>query len=377
MYLVTIGEGSAVWEKFGHNSLWFQDTAAQVDEAYNWGTFDFRTPGFAWRFVTGETQYWVDMYPDGRRMIDFYIQYDRTVVVQRLNLTPEQARAALAFARNNALDANKYYRYDYFLDNCSTRIRDLIDLATGGALKAATASTTGRRSFRSESVRLTDDLGLAQFGITAALGRPADKPITLWEDAFVPMRLRDMIRDVRVTVDGRLQPIVAEEREFYTTKNQAEREDVPSFWLIPLVIGFFIAIDFIGVGLIGERHRAVDIAFRSEVAVWAFVSGLLGAAILFAWLFTKHTFWTANQNLLVVNPLSLWLAPLALMSLRNPRWLRPAAIVAVLVALCSALALVLHGIPGWGQNNAAVLALAVPPNLAMAFGLWRRSTATG
>jgi hypothetical protein len=376
VFLVTIGEGSAVWEKFGHNSLWFLDEANKVDEAYNWGTFDFTAPGFAWRFVTMETRYWVDMFPDGRRMVDFYIQHDRTVFIQRLNFTPEQARNALAFARNNALEANKYYRYDYFLDNCSTRIRDLIDVATGGVLKAATESVTVQRSFRSESVRLTDDLGLAQFGITAALGAPADKPISLWEDAFVPMRLRDMLRDVRVTINGKQEPLVAEEREFYTTKYQTEREDVPAIWLVPLIIGLIIAVDFIAVGLIGERHRAVDVAFRSEVAVWAVASGILGAAILFAWLFTKHTFWAANQNLLVMNPLSVWLAPLALMSLKNPRWLRPAAITAVLVALCSGLALVLHGIPGLSQDNAAVLALAVPANLAMAFGLWRRTVTT-
>jgi hypothetical protein len=230
------------------------------------------------------------------------------------------------------------------------------------------------RSFRSESVRLTDDLLLAQFGLTTALGRPADRPISLWEGAFVPMRLRDMLRDVRVTVDGAARPLVAEERTVYTTKQHEERADVPAIWLIPLLVGLAIAIDLAGLGFIGERHRAVNMAFHLEVSLWSFVSGLFGAAVLFAWLFTRHVFWAANENLLLLNPVSLWLAPLAVLSMRRERWLRPAAVTAVIVALCAAVAVILHGIPGAGQDNLPVLALAVPAHFAVAFGLWRRAS---
>jgi hypothetical protein len=372
VYVITLGEGSALWEKFGHNSLWFLDSAAKVDEVYNWGTFDFNAPGFAWRFVTGETKYWVDMFPGGQVVIDFFSRRDRTIDVQRLNLTPAQATRALAFARNNALDANKFYRYDYYRDNCSTRIRDLIDVVTDGAVKAASTGTTPY-SFRSESVRLTDDLFFAQLGIAAALGRPGDRPITVWEDAFVPMRLRDLLRGVRVTIDGKQAPLVVEERRANTTHEHTELADVPSIWRVPLIIGLVIAIDLLGLGIIGERHHGVDIAFRAEVSVWALLTGLLGVGILFAWMFTHHDFWDRNESLLVVNPLAIWLAPLAILSARNARWARPAAITAVLIALCSAVALVLYGIPGAGQQNLAVLALTVPVNFAVAFGLWRRS----
>lgn len=370
VFLITVGEGGAVWEKFGHNSLWFVDSASGIDEAYNWGTFDFASPGFAWRFVTGDTRYWVERYP-GQPLIDFFVRADRTVELQRLNLADAGARKALAFARVNALDANKYYRYDYFRDNCSTRVRDVIDLATDGALKAATTAGTVPRSFRSESVRLTDDLFFAQFGITAALGRPADAPLTLWESAFVPMRLRDMVRDVRLSVDGQVQALVADERTVYATKSHEERSDVPAIWLIPLVIGLALAIDLAGLGILGERHRGVDTAFRVEIAVYSTLTGLLGAAILLAWMFTRHVFWANNENLLLLNPLSIWLAPLAIMSMRNARWARPAAITAVLIALCAALALLLKG--AGGQDNAALLALMAPAHFAAAFGLWRRA----
>ena len=373
VYLITVGEGAEVWEKFGHNALWFVDAGAGVDELYNWGVFDFRSPDFVWRFVTGDTKYWVEMFPGGRTWIDFFVRADRSVDWQRLNLTDAQARKALAFARNNAAEANKYYRYDYFRDNCSTRVRDLVNLATDGALEKATSAVMTPRSYRSESVRLTDDMGFAQFGIAAALGRPADRPISLWEDAFIPMRLRDMVRDVRVTVNGQPQPLVVEEKVAYTTRANVERADVPAIWLVPLIIGLLVAVDLGAVGVMGERSRGLDIAFRAEAAAWSFVTGLVGAVVLFAWLFTRHVFWAANENLLLLNPLSLWLAALAILSLRNPRWLRPAAITSVLVALCSAVALMLHGIPGAGQANAGVLALTVPAHFAVALGLWRRT----
>ena len=371
VYLVTIGSGGAIWEKFGHNALWFTDSAG-IDESYSWGTFDFKSPGFVWRFVTLDTRYWVERWPPASVLFDFFgNQYDRTIIVQRLNFTDEQARFALNAARVNALEANKYYRYDYFLDNCSTRVRDAIDAATNGALKRGTSATVPR-SFRSESVRLTDDMGLAQFGITTALGRRADAPLTLWEDAFVPMRLRDIVRDVKVTVNGKEEPLVLSESTIHTTKTREERADVPSFWTIPLIIGLALAVELTLFGILGLKSKGLNLAFHMEAAVISAVSGLLGAAILFAWLFTKHTFWALNENLLIVNPLSIWLAPLAVLSATRERWRRPAAILGAIIAACSAVALMLKGLPD-SQQNIAVIALMLPLNFAIAFGLWTRS----
>lgn len=365
--MITIGEGAASWEKYGHNSLWFVDSARFIDVAYNWGTFDFKEPGFAARFVAGTPEYWVERYP-GRTILEYYPRADRTVEIQRLNFTPAQARKALERARWNALEENKRYLYDYFLDNCSTRVRDLIDYALDGALKRATEGTTVQRSYRSENLRLMDDLKLAQLGINVALGRPADRPLTVWADMFVPMRLRDAVRDVRI--DG--NALIADERVVYKTRANVEREDTPSYGLIYLVIGLVIAIDLFGLGIVGERSRAADIVFRAEAAAWSIVTGVLGAVVLFAWVATRHVFWANNENLLYLNPLSLWVGLLALMTLRNPRWDRPAAIAASVIALCGAAGLVAKGLPG-AQDNLAIIALCFPANLAVAFGLWRRA----
>jgi hypothetical protein len=370
VYLITVGQGDPVWEKFGHNALWFFDDAAGIDEAYNWGIFDFNQPHFLQRFLTGDTKYWVDKYP-GVPLMNFYRESDRTVEVQRLNFTPEQATRAFAFARLNAREENRYYRYDYFRDNCSTRVRDVIDYALGGALKRATASTATRLTYRNESVRLVDDLTFTQLGITTALGEPADRRLSLWESMFIPMRMRDILRNLRVpAANGSTVKLVAEERTVYQSRQYRERASPRSLWLPYLLVGLFLAFEFGTVGRMQDRAPVIRTVFRIEVIVWSAFVGILGLVLLLAWTTTRHVFWFRNENLLVLNPLSLWLAVLVGLSWRRARYHRPAAMLAIVVAALGVVALALKLIPG-SQDNLAIIALFAPAHLAIAIGLWR------
>jgi hypothetical protein len=376
VWLITVGQGEQVWEKFGHNALWFVDPVSGLDLAYNWGIFDFAQPGFLRRFLTGDTRYWVESYP-AQALIDFYKRSDRSVVLQRLALTPDQTTRALEYARWNAQEANKYYRYDYFRDNCSTRVRDVIDLALNGALKTATSGTRTDRTYRSESLRLVDDMALTQFGINVALGHPADEPLSVWETMFIPMRMRDALREMRIggvtSVAGAPASLVAEERVLYESTQFHEREEPPTLWLPYLVVGLLIAGGLVAGSRAGERSRVADNAFRIEVAVWSFVTGLLGLVLLLAWTSTRHVFWFRNENLLLVSPLALWLVPLSLFSIKFERWARPAAIISVIIAMLGAVALILKGVPGFPQDNLALILLVIAPQFVVAHGLRRRA----
>src|SRR6185436_13266661 len=197
--LITFGVGEQVWERFGHNALWLHDAVTGRDVAYNWGLFDFEQPGFFRRFLTGDTKYWMAG-EDAYAMVQAYHAIGRPITLQKLNLTPAQALALRDFVERNALEENKYYRYDYFRDNCSTRLRDALDRALGGALKAATDTIITPFTYRRESVRLTDGDRPIQTGIDIALGRPADAPLTMWESFFIPMRLRDAVRDLTLPI---------------------------------------------------------------------------------------------------------------------------------------------------------------------------------
>jgi hypothetical protein len=374
VFLITIGQGEQYWEKYGHNMLWFRDDAG-IDAAYNWGSFDFDQPGFLRRMLVGDPLYSVETV-DGNTVFRYYRESNRSITLQRLNFTPEQARAALERARWNERPENKHYRYDYFLDNCSTRVRDVIDLAVGGALKAATTASRVEWSYRSETVRLLDDMKVTQFGVDVALGRPADAPLSRWEAMFIPMRMRDALRDVRVPGAGGMVSLVADERVVFEGTRSRDRPDGPRLALPYLLVGLLLAAELLAVGWAGQGSGATEKIFRIEVGVWAFLTGVMGLVLLIAWTSTRHTFWYRNENLLLLNPLSLFLAVLAPLSLLRPRWLRPAAICAVVVALLGAVALLLKGVPG-SQDNLPLILLFLPAHFAVAFGFWRRASPRG
>ena len=197
--LVTFGLGQEVFERFGHNALWFHDATTLQDSAYHWGLFSFGEPGFLLRFLTGDTNYWMGAV-DARLLVESERSKGRPVTLQRLNLTPAQAVQLREFVRWNALDEHKFYRYDYFGDNCSTRLRDALDGVLGGAIRRATDTVLTSTSYRRESLRLTDGDAPVQAGIDVALGRPADVPLTQWQSFFIPMRLRDAVRDRKAHV---------------------------------------------------------------------------------------------------------------------------------------------------------------------------------
>jgi hypothetical protein len=126
------------------------------------------------------------------------------------------------------------------------------------------------------------------------------------------------------------------------------------------------------VGALGRRSRVVDVIFRVETALFAFVAGLFGVVLSVAWLATRHEFWFRNENLLLLNPLSLFVAILAVLSMWKPRFARPAAIAATIVAGMAVLGLVLKVVPGFTQNNIAMILLLLPAYVAIAFLLWGR-----
>lgn len=369
--LLTIGQGGYVWEKFGHNALWFRDSARGIDVAYNWGIFDFNQPRFLQRFLTGDTRYWVEGYP-GQALVDFYRESDRTITAQRLAFTPEQAERALRYAQWNAREENKYYRYDYFRDNCSTRVRDVIDYALGGAIRAQTTGTRVKRTYRSESVRLVNDMKLTQFGIFTALGQPADRPLSVWETMFIPMAMRDAFRLLK-TGGGRGDPLVAQERVLYESRRYRERPNAPVLWLPYALVGLLLAAEFLAVGTAGRRLPTIDAIFRIEVAVWSLLAGIMGLALLLAWTSTAHVFWYRNENLLLANPLALFLALLAPLSIWRPRFARPAAVLALVIAALGVAALALKPVPGFTQHNVPLALLFVPAHVAIAVGLLGQS----
>ncbi len=148
VYLMTFGRGDAVWERYAHNAVRVVDPVAGTDLAYNWGEFDFDQPNFLGRFLTGDTKYAMRAFDSGVLAEAYARRFNRAVYLQELALPPAAARALADSLRAFDTEARRYYRYDYYRDNCSTRVRDAIDHALGGTLERALGGVPTTTSYR-------------------------------------------------------------------------------------------------------------------------------------------------------------------------------------------------------------------------------------
>jgi hypothetical protein len=189
----TIGPGDDIFAHFGHSAMCVTDAASPKGRCYNWGTANFDTPvPLTYEFVRGRAKFWVSVI-DLPRMVEWYEEEDRTIWRQTLPLTSTEA-AALAQTLNAATaEAVKYYRYHHFLDNCTTRIRDLTDGVEGGALRKLSEGSPPGPSYREFARRGFRGHPALLVVANLALGRAADHPTTTWEAMFLPEVLRDAI----------------------------------------------------------------------------------------------------------------------------------------------------------------------------------------
>lgn len=366
VYLVTMGNGTQIWELFGHNAIWIHDNVTNRDTVFNWGVFSFRQPHFIARFLKGMMLYSMG----GDSMENILLEYrywNRSVVAQELDLLPAQRDTILAAIRWNALPENVNYRYDYFRDNCSTRVRDLIDRALGGPIAVQARSLTGT-TYRWHTLRLMQSNVPIVLGVDIGLGRPADTDLTKWQEMFLPRKLHDFVAKVRVVdAAGTMHPLVKSERVLFQANRGPEPDTPPELGIWLLLGGVVVASLIIWAGLAASSgSRIARGAVATVAGIWSLLTGLLGAILTLLWAVTDHVFAHANENLLLFNP--LWLVmvvllPLYLWSGRAERFTR--SMIVVLMVLTIA-ALAAHATGLSAQQNLPVIGLALPPVLAIA-----------
>jgi hypothetical protein len=346
--LLTVGQGEFVWERFGHNLLWIRDERTGESVTWNWGLFRFDEPGFYRRFLFGNTRYWMAG-EDPVSTFAVYQRLGREIVAQELALSPGQRAALDALVRVTALEEYKFYRYDYFIDNCSTRLRDALDIVLGGALRAALdVPPRDTITYRSESLRLVQHSTWLVLGMDLALGAPADRPLTAWQAGFVPMRLRDAVRSVTVAgPDGTPVPLVAREYVALPAAREPDREALAvAPHAKPVVITVLVLVTLL-VTLSALARRRVRSARTALVATGMIIHltfGFLSSALVFMALFTRHEFWDWNPHLLLFTPISLAVAALLPRAARGVRftWVGYYHVVVTGVALAVAVGLLVQ-----------------------------------
>jgi len=202
--LITVEPGALYWQRFGHNAILLERPGARNGVSYNFGYFDFGQPDFLMRFLRGRMLYQA-VALDGNRDIAGYLEDGRRVWLQRLRLSPEGTRVLAAHLEDHVRPEHRDYRYDYYTINCSTKVRDALDLALDGALERATSHRSRGWSWRRYTRALARDVWWMYFGTDLLLGQPVDRPLSLWEEAFIPAELMRHVAELRLP-DG--QPLV-------------------------------------------------------------------------------------------------------------------------------------------------------------------------
>ncbi len=360
--VMTMQPGEVFFERFGHDAIVVVDPDSGEAVSYNFGFFDPSEPDFLSRFIRGEMMYHLVALPATQDLAQ-YQAAGRGVSMQWLDLEPEQARALAALLAERARPENSRYRYDYFTANCATQVRDALDTAMGGALKAQLAGRSRGNTYRSEAVRLASPAPWMWLGFDLGLGPYADRALSRWEEAFVPMRLADSLREAR-NRQGR--PLVQSEQELLPHLIAPEPVEAPRRWWPWLLAGLSLAT-----AIFAARRRPRLLA-GFALPLWL-LCGLAGALLVFLWGFTAHQAGWANRNLFLLSPLCLLLLPgaIALLRRRAPgRLFRPLLWAVAAIAM---LGWILQWLSLQPQYNLSWIALLLPVHVALALALGRRS----
>jgi len=233
--LYSFDRGAVIFEKFGHSAICLKYHDPSREEiCFNYGITDFGGPPFqlVWGFLRSHQKFWVEPTPV-TEIIRFYEWEDRTIWKQTLPLTDDQAREIEDRLWNDIKEENKYYYYDHFFDNCTTRLRDMIDHATGGRLAKGTDvdyPLTFREIGRAGMAEFPPIIGLSDF----VVGRTLDRKPTLWEAMFLPNILRDQIKE----------KLGAEPELVYKRKGPDFATDGPNDrgWVLLIALAFYLPL---------------------------------------------------------------------------------------------------------------------------------------
>ena len=292
--LITCYPGEEIYELCGHTAIRIRGEG--IDSVWNYGLFNFNEPNFVYRFVKGETDYMVAGYPF-RWFMPEYVEAGRTVVEQDLNLDQDQAQSLLQNLRNASLPENSKYRYNYIKDNCSTRVINQIDSASGGKIRYGETADYG--SFRNEMRAYHKNYPWYQFGIDLALGSGLDSKIDRREELFVPMEL---MKDAGKAVmpDGR--PLVKATRILNQGREEATLPPTP-YWRGPLFCCWAVAVAAAGVCAYCWTKQKIA---RSFYFIWFTVLGIAGCLVAFLVFVSVHAATTPNALIFWLNPFQLF-----------------------------------------------------------------------
>jgi len=345
VYLITCGPGKETYSHYGHSALRVVNSETKTDIIYNWGVFDFATPNFAWRFAKGRLDYMLNA-EDFNRFLQIYFYEQRWVKAQKINLEPPEIEQLMVLITENLKPENKYYRYDFFYDDCSTRIRDLLEKSIGENLKYPPFEQKKKLpSFRQKVGEYQESYPWLDFGIDLIMGSPGNKKVSFRDVMFLPIDMMEGLSQTQVNRNGRLIPLLQNPDTVLDFETPADR---PGFLSTPI---FAFSLLLIAVILLTAFLKKRKIAKLIDVFLYT-VFSVLALLMIFFNFFTDHLQMKWNLNI-------IWLSPFIFLCLTsivlNKEWVIWFRTVFYLCCISFVIQVLMPG----GYNNAFIPVLLI------------------
>jgi len=326
-YLLTCGPGTETYSIYGHSALRIIIREKHTDTVYNWGVFDFDTPNFAWKFAKGRLDYMISA-ETASSFLGVYVFEHRYVVSQQINIDSKEIQKLVELVNENNKPENRKYRYDFFYDDCTTRIRDLLEKSIGEKLKYPPEEKGKIPTFRDMVGKYQKSYPWLKFGVDLIMGSTSDRKSNFRDRMFLPIEMKDELSETVVHRSGKMIPLLQNP----VVLVNFEPPVVKSLFLVspPFVFTLAITLILILTGLIKSRKiiRLIDITIY-------LVFSILSVLMIFFNFFTDHEQMRWNLNIILLNPFIIVCFILLILNKTGILWFR-------IVFIISAGFLVLH-----------------------------------
>ncbi|MFL1012212.1 lipoprotein N-acyltransferase Lnb domain-containing protein [Flavisericum labens] len=287
--VLTVGPGASLNDSFGHSAFRIKDKKKGIDAVYGYGEYDFEAPNFYLKFAQGKLHYLISK-TNFNRFFQVYVYFNRSIKEQVLNLSGEEKQRLYDYLINNYKPENRKYLYDFFFDNCATKIKDVVKVALNDSITFYPPKDYKEASFRTLIQNNLNRNSWGSLGIDIALGSVIDRTATAEQHMFLPENIYTFFENAAIKNNN--QPLVKQSRVIYAKK---EIPQTSSFFTSPLFILSIVSLFIIFITYKDyksqTRYKWLDIALFS-------ITGLIGIFILLLWFATDHLGTHQNYNLL-------------------------------------------------------------------------------
>jgi hypothetical protein len=314
IFLLTCLPGRDVLTIYGHSAIRILKTSDGLDSVYSWGVYDFGTPNFAWKFAKGRLKYRIDS-ESYRGFLQGYFFEQRSVISQKINLTNKEKELLIFLINNNMKPENKFYLYNFFYDNCSSRVRDIIEKTIGERLLYPKEYIKDQPSFRGMINIAQKPMPWLTFGTDLLIGSSGDNKAEFRDQMFLPEELMRNLSLMMVKNTENLIPLL-QKPETVLDFNSITPDKKVIF--SPLLIFSILLIVILILSISIKWQKSIDFIDKFLF----FIFSILSIIMVFFNFFTDHQAMKMNFNILWLNPF-LIIAFLALFTKKkNPIWFK-------------------------------------------------------